>query len=235
MNLLDKAYDILKEKIVESSCYNDYIYRIMNDEVIGKKFDEVTSYEKDGKVLSFASSAVKNVDFINEFSKMYGLDKEFCSIILKAFDSNTITEKIINTKFIETLYGNPNKEDLTNIDALFTIYESVFGLNCLTLFILDDKALDDRFRSVFNTFDKSLEYNFLNIINKVYEETKDLKNYDDIKDVFANYADDIMPFALPGLIKQIDEQANKNCNFSNTDNLRDRVVQLIGLNVKKKM
>ena len=58
MSYLDNAYDIIKRRISDSKGYQDYVYYITSDKNIGKKLKESTSYEKDGKVVSFTSELI---------------------------------------------------------------------------------------------------------------------------------------------------------------------------------
>lgn len=236
MSYLDNAYDIIKRRISDSKGYQDYVYYITSDKNIGKKLEESTSYEKDGKVVSFTSELIENIDFINDFSNVYGLDEDFCRIAIKTFDNDSIMNKIINTKFTETLYGNPSKEDLSNVDALFTILESFFGLDTIIKSVTYKRVLNDRFLTVLKTDDKSLEYDFISLIEKIYNETVNLKSYEEVKMVINNYKDELKVFAMPGLITQLNEVSlDDNGSFKRTNILRDRLVDLIGTDINKKM
>ena len=234
MYSLNDAYNQIKKKIIDSKDYANYVYYITSDPIISKKFNESTSYEKDGKTVSFASEVVENIDFINEFSKVYGLDSVFCDTILKAFGDDNIIDKVINTKFTETLYGNPSKEDLNSIDALFTILESVFGLDTIIKSFNDKTILDRRFKEVTGVLDDSLEYDFLSLINKIYNETCTLNSYDYIKKVIKSYKDELNSYILPGLVKQIDEETKSGSDSIKTDNLSGRIIELVG-DYNKKM
>ena len=91
--------------------------------------DETSNNKKeDPKVII---EDIKNIDIVNECSIYLNIDKEFNSAITKGILTDNLISNIINIKYIETLYGNPNKEDLNVNDALFIILESVFGLTQL--------------------------------------------------------------------------------------------------------
>lgn len=236
MDSLDIAYSKIKRRISNSKDYQEYVYHITTDKKLGEKFAESTSYEKDGKTISFASQMVENIDFINTFSNAFGLDKEFNNIITSTFNNDSVIDKIINTKFIETLYGNPSKEDLSNIDALFTVLESFFGLDTIIKSVSDKNVLNDRFLKVLNANDQALEYDFISLIEKIYNETVDLKTYEEIKAVVNNYREELKVFVMPGLITQLNEVSlDDNGSFRRTDILKNRLVDLIGTDINKKM
>lgn len=241
MELFDKyyltnAYKKLNNKIINSKEYADYAYMITSDEKVSKKLKEAFTFADNKVSYDDISKMFDDIHFVGELSKVLGIEDKFSDMILAAVKDENIFSTIINTKFVETMYGNSNKEDLSANDALFTILESIFGLDRIIESITKENVLLERFNTVMQSKDQNMVNDFALLISNLYNMLDGEKDYNRIKQIINNNSQELRPFILAGLYKMNDEISKKeHGNFDSYNELYNRVLDVIGKANNKKM
>ena len=233
---MDEVCKNLETRLSKSKVYKDFINSLIKNANVSKcinKLEKESSRKLDD---NFIEDVFKDVGYVKLLSLMLGLENEFCEMMLLAAKEENIFSSIINTKFVETIYGNPDKKDLSLNDALFTILESVFGLDSIINSLTDDSALIKRFDVVMGNQNPNLANEFSSLINGLYDIAKDAKSYDEITSLIKNHSYDLRTFILAGLNKQNDEiMKDPNGNYGMYKVLYNNILNLIGRADSKNM
>lgn len=233
---LKLAYKKLNNKIYNSKEYADYAYQITSDEKVSEKIKEAFTFENNQVSYDSIGKMFEDIDFVGELSEVLGLENKFSDVILSSVKDENIFSTIINTKFVETMYGNSNKEDLSANDALFTILESVFGLDTIIMSITNQNVLLERFNTVMQSDDQNMVNEFALLISNLYKMLDGEKDYSKIKHIISNNSEELRPFILAGLFKMNDDISKKeHSNFDAYNELYNRVLDVVGKADNKKM
>lgn len=212
--ITESALNIIKNKIQNTSEYSSFVVKLTNnnDFMEAFKFDENVNYEVLDKALS-------NIDNLQTICFDTNKEKEFHDMVVKALkeaDKDAIST-IVDTYFIETLYGNPDRMEMDDYnfnDKMFYILQGIFGLDTLTLSIENKKALFNRYQLVSGSNDINEVENFINIIEETYKSND--------SNIFESKKDVLNPYILSGLDMQLNEISNNpKGNFSGYDNLQE--------------
>ena len=219
----------LNKIILNSETYGNLLYTLTTDEKFKIKIKD--AFDND---IDLFNSVIKDVEYIYYLSTILGMENDFIKCALDAVKIDSAIETVINTKFIETLYGNPFKEDISLNDILFTLLESIIGLDTIIESFKDRSLL---IKKVNINMKDDGSFNALNIIfNSIYEDLKYCDNYDEIINVINSYKDDLALYIERGLNSQaISVINNPNGNFSEYDFLLERLKEILPNKDTKKM
>lgn len=225
---IEKAYEVLDNKIINSNEFARFIAQMIEDRKLESKIKDAFTFNGRYDIKALEESFY-DIDFLKELSSVIGNDKEYSKMITEAVMEDNPVLTIINTKFVETKYGNTNKEDLSVIDALFTILEVVFSLDTIIESFEDKNVLISRFNDVMKDNNPDEINRFIYLISKIYHELKDEKDYNKIIENIRNKRSELSKYILAGYEKQVDEVSNDlNSSFEKTDNLFNNVMDIIG-------
>lgn len=225
---LKSVYKYLNNLITHSSSYSDLIYLLTTDKKIVAKIKELLKND-----VSLFNDLIKDVGFIHELSLALGKEEKFTKCVINAVKKDNAVETIINTKFIETFYGNSLKEDVSLNDVMFLILESIIGLDTIIKSFSENDKIVSRINAVMS--EKEGDFNSLNnLINKIYNSLIKCKSYDEIVDELAKYRNELVNYIQGGMDFQLYEIMNDpNGNYENYDLLLSRLGELmIKINAK---
>ena len=224
---LNQAEEKLNSKILKSEVYRKYVDSIMSNKALINKVREFSKKIGNGFDEKYFEELLRtDIDFCNKISSTLKLSMEFSKVMFKASRDENLYSSIIYTKLSETMYGNELKDDISRIDVLFTILESVFSLDCLLDSLSNKDVLSERFNTVFNG---ESPLNFDINLKQVLELIKDKKSYDDIKVALNSKMKDLMPYIATGLDKQATEVSkSRHGLFDRWDFLYNTVMDLSG-------
>ena len=168
------------------------------------------------------------------FKMKLGKENDFAKCAISSVLTDNAIESVINVKFIETLYGNPLKNDISLNDVLFLILESVIGLDTIIMSFYDRNIITLRVNEIMKNKKGDFE-GFNVIINNIYNGLSDCQSYDEIITGLSDYKDELADYIQGGLDMQLYEiMNNPQGSYDNYNMLFARINDLIPkINAKK--
>lgn len=209
---LKEAYKILEKKVLMSKDYQDFIFSLTENPEDFKKIlnafninDEEKATNEDYKLIS---KSFENIEFMNSLAEVIGKSDEFNRVIRSAFKDEYGIEDVIYNHFIETKYGNVDKEDLTYVDFLFPILENTFGLDTIIKSIKDPNALNERFEEVSQDPSGLEAKDYIDAFNKLYSECKTVRDEEELRDLVNEAKGAFLPYINANQSIMIRKQIN---------------------------
>lgn len=225
---LQTAYETIEKKIIRSESYNEFLYYITNSAEISKKVEDAFVFPQ-GEDLELFVKGTENIRFMESLADLIGVSNEFNRAIRQSVENEEAIDYVIDTHFIETKFGNIDKEDATYVDALFPILESIFGLDILIKGVKDKNSLLERFNKITGDTTGLEAAEFNEMFTTLFNEVKTLKNYDEVLAVIRNNRDSLAPYILNGnslTLKEITN--NNNGSFESYDRMMKNLMDVIG-------
>ena len=232
------AYKKIENKVYSSSSYYKFLFNISKLD----KFREIFTF--DGKFdANISNEVMNNLDllrYICNGETGMNLEKEFHDTLVSAAKEEDAISSVINTYLIEIKYGNPYRvelNDYTTNDKLFSILESIFGLDTLILSVNNKGILLDRFNNIMETNDLEEANRFIEIIENLYNSITKEKHPESAQQIIESYKDVLKPYISAGFQKQLNEISNnKHQNFKSFDILYKKVTEdILKIDKDKKM
>lgn len=250
---LNSAYGILKNKLVKSKNYWELIYFLTTDKRVSKKVEKVFE-----GIEEQSDELFRNVDFVSYLCTVLDEDEKninntinsseetktpiqdkFTNSIINSVKTDNPVESIINIKFIETLYGNTIKNDISSNDVLFTLLEGILGLDTIIKSFVEKELVQLRINEIMKN-NKVSFYVFEELFSELYNDLQDCYDYEQTLKVLSKYTDRLMPYVYNGIMAQIDDTSfSENKNFEQYENLQERIKKILEdlkkIDVKKYM
>lgn len=235
--VLEETYNELEKKIILSESYINFIIKnVIENKTFEAKIREY--FLDDNGVFQGQKfyEFMQDVKYMEMLSHALGIEDEFYAVTMNGAKANNVYDTVVNTKLLETLYGNPKKDDFTYIDIIFKIFECVFSLDVILMSLKDKNVLKQKFRNVLkrsSEFDSSdinfEEYfnEFFNEIEELYKNTSDIKDYEQIKAYIKNNCDGLIPYIMAGLNAHINIIIkDENGSFKDYDPMMEEILDL---------
>ncbi|MBQ9012543.1 MAG: hypothetical protein IJ094_03100 [Bacilli bacterium] len=253
---IEEIYKELDNRIKQSKQYIEFAHKISLDSDTNKNNNDVTfrdifTFEKEVetsegiKLISnfdseVASKAFSHIGVMKKVCDILNLDNEFHDVIIKANESSNVLVNICNTHFLNVKYGDPSNETLNDYslnDRLFYIIETIFGLDTIVNSYYDKDAFNKQLNYIMQDYSGTALDNLTMILEDMYNELKDEKDEETIKNRIREYKDALKPYVSAGIQAQIDETIRSDKkSYDNVTRLEETVIKdILGYSLNKKM
>ena len=211
---IELAYEKVEEKIILSESYVNFIIKnIIDNKTFESKIREYFSDETGAFQSERFYEFIQDIKYMEMLSHALGIEDEFYVATINGAKDNNLIDTVINTKLLETKYGNPYKKDFTCNDVIFSILETIFGLDTLMESVSNKKVLIEKFKRVlaysseFNiNSTKDCEDNYVQFyeeLNNLYKNTFNMTDYEEIKEYVKDNCNGLKPFIQAGLSSHV--------------------------------